>query len=121
MKPGNVLVMAFWLLNHSPAFFRVSWSPAQTLISVVNLQPIKSPSLVLQRVGDNAFPLFSGCIFVARCVSGGTRRVMNFRGPCGSRAGPQAHWGRIDPAERAPAPQAPELTRRAIRSDSVAS
>ena len=44
MKPGKILIMAFWLLNYSSAFFRVSWFPAQTLISVVKLHRIKSPS-----------------------------------------------------------------------------
>ena len=40
MKPGEkILFMAFWLLNHSPASLRVSWFPAQTLISVVKLSP----------------------------------------------------------------------------------
>jgi hypothetical protein len=38
MKPGKVLIMAFWLLNHSPAYFRISWFPAQALISVVNFR-----------------------------------------------------------------------------------
>ena len=35
MKPGEkVPIMALWLLNHSPAFLRVSSFPAQTLFSV---------------------------------------------------------------------------------------
>jgi hypothetical protein len=32
MKPGKVPILAFWLLNHSPAFSGF-WFPAQTLIS----------------------------------------------------------------------------------------
>src|SRR5688572_6296593 len=43
MKPGKVLIMAFWLLIYSDAFFWVSWFPAQTLVSVVKLHPIKNP------------------------------------------------------------------------------
>src|SRR5688572_28916520 len=41
MKPGKVLIMALWLLNYF-CIFRVSRFPAQNLISVVKLHPIKS-------------------------------------------------------------------------------
>src|SRR5688572_33421069 len=45
MKPGEgAPIMAFRLLNHSSAFLRVSWYPAQTLISVVKLSPFNASS-----------------------------------------------------------------------------
>jgi hypothetical protein len=42
MKPGKVLIMAFWFLNYSSAFSGLL-GPAQTLISEVKLHAIKSP------------------------------------------------------------------------------
>ena len=45
MKPGEKdLIMALWLLNHSPEFLRVSSFPAQALFSVVKLSPFKASS-----------------------------------------------------------------------------
>ena len=45
MKPGEkVLCMAFWFLNHSPLSLRVSWFPAQTLISIGKFSPFSDSS-----------------------------------------------------------------------------
>jgi hypothetical protein len=43
-KPGKVLMMVFCFLNHSPAFFRVPWFSAKTLIFMVKLSPFKASS-----------------------------------------------------------------------------